>query len=1165
MNGLIVLFESEFCANLTTALLHTLWQGALVAAALYLFLRGRPAEQAGKRYIVSLVALGAIVVAGFITWALLDYEPQARGKTSAAYSPDQAKAAPDGGIERASGELAGPADFERAEAAPASRRFNWCLWAMGGWLAGAAVMLLRALLVMVGLGRLRLACRPLEDEAVLAVIEQLQAGMRIARRIRVVVAERILVPGVIGFFRPTLLVPVSMLSGVTPDDLRAVLAHELAHIRRFDYLVNFCQMVIEAVLFFNPAVWWISRQIRIEREACCDRAAVAATGRRVRYAEVLARWARMVKRADIGVAAAAIVGFVEEGQSGTVLDRVKRIVVAGHRPRLHVSWYVAAAMMALSLAVLVGLWRGTKLTVAFAGRLLTPQERVEMIAEINKTHGMVDRQYGEEDKILLSGVVRTLDGRPLTKNASMKVRWERPRHSGTAEIQVGAWDRFDESGVFSYRAEYGSIILLASDEGYAPAFAGPFEAEPGGSVSDIEIVLTDGFEGRIKVADDQDNPVAGARFTGGYVYPGGSWHHNIKLTTDEAGLATIQHAASWDLAFQISADGFEFERINRIKLRPDEVTILHLTKAMGTTGVVLSEKTGEPVAGAEIRLLISKGPAGTFFSGGQPEGPPDAAADESGRFELNTLRGESRYLAMVGAPGFGNRFLTNLRAGQSDLEVLLGEKKRIKGRVIGDLDRLEKASGAPIVRYVNKYGFEDHSNSSGWATCPVEIQDGIGYFEIDDCWGQSVNIWVDRERFSVDVEKDPLDDVVVDLRPLQARQDVRQVVLKFDVPEGSPGVQGCVRVDYISEVSRARKLGMTPKWLDIEEGRAACEIPVPGKFKYGIDYHQGRRPVGYWFEEISPIDVEPSDEPLVIDVPLRPAGALYGRILRPDGTAAEEARASLSVVQKPAGIERTSDLVNSLGGNERKRGTFSASPLPLGGKYAVIAHLDDSWAVSEDVMLDEVNPIRQMEIRLAEGVNVAGRLVYDDGAPARKMVWLNLSMKRGRSSWSSGGKKVRPDEEGRFVFEGVNPDIPGYYSIEAEPGPGYRPVRRRLDDLGKPVLIELEEGLLAAGVVIDDATGWPVPGVGLWAFWIEDKNGKLRTERLEPEAKTNENGEFVFSNMADRKYRLHVLARLADPRDEVFITGGQAEPVVVRINIPERSRLKPRKPQNAAE
>ena len=83
-----------------------------------------------------------------------------------------------------------------------------------------------------------------------------------------------------------------MVSGIPADDLQAILVHELAHIRRYDYLVNFLQMVVEALLFFNPAVWWISRQIRIEREACCDAAGVLWTGHRHKYAEVLVAWAQ---------------------------------------------------------------------------------------------------------------------------------------------------------------------------------------------------------------------------------------------------------------------------------------------------------------------------------------------------------------------------------------------------------------------------------------------------------------------------------------------------------------------------------------------------------------------------------------------------------------------------------------------------------------------------------------------------------------------------------------------------------------------------------------------------------------------------------------------------------------------------------------------------------
>ena len=92
--------------------------------------------------------------------------------------------------------------------------------------------------------------------------------------------------------KPVILLPAAFVNGVKRAEVEAILAHELAHIKRYDCLVNFCQMLVEAILFFNPALWWVSRQIRIEREACCDAASVAITGRRTKYAEVLYEWAQ---------------------------------------------------------------------------------------------------------------------------------------------------------------------------------------------------------------------------------------------------------------------------------------------------------------------------------------------------------------------------------------------------------------------------------------------------------------------------------------------------------------------------------------------------------------------------------------------------------------------------------------------------------------------------------------------------------------------------------------------------------------------------------------------------------------------------------------------------------------------------------------------------------
>jgi beta-lactamase regulating signal transducer with metallopeptidase domain len=86
--------------------------------------------------------------------------------------------------------------------------------------------------------------------------------------VQLLVSPLVEVPTVVGWLRPVILAPVGALTGLSPDHVEALLAHELAHIRRCDYLVNMLQSVAEALLFYHPAVWWISGEIRAERELC---------------------------------------------------------------------------------------------------------------------------------------------------------------------------------------------------------------------------------------------------------------------------------------------------------------------------------------------------------------------------------------------------------------------------------------------------------------------------------------------------------------------------------------------------------------------------------------------------------------------------------------------------------------------------------------------------------------------------------------------------------------------------------------------------------------------------------------------------------------------------------------------------------------------------------
>lgn len=111
--------------------------------------------------------------------------------------------------------------------------------------------------------------------------------MGIGKRVGLFISVNLQVPVMIGFIRPVILLPAAMVNNLSPEQLEAILLHELAHIKRNDYLLNIFQSIVETLLFFNPFVWWISRNIRLEREHCCDDLVLASTVQPMHYAKAL--------------------------------------------------------------------------------------------------------------------------------------------------------------------------------------------------------------------------------------------------------------------------------------------------------------------------------------------------------------------------------------------------------------------------------------------------------------------------------------------------------------------------------------------------------------------------------------------------------------------------------------------------------------------------------------------------------------------------------------------------------------------------------------------------------------------------------------------------------------------------------------------------------------
>jgi TonB family protein len=166
-------------------------------------------------------------------------------------------------------------------------------WLALAWCAGTAAMLLRFGGGMVWLERTYLAQASPAPLALATTCVRLAQALKLSRPVRILTSLRAETPLVLGWLRPIILVPTSALLHLSPEAMEAVLAHELAHIRRGDYLINLLQSLVESFLFFHPAAWWLSGQIRELREYCCDDVAATLCGDPLILAEGLSALERL--------------------------------------------------------------------------------------------------------------------------------------------------------------------------------------------------------------------------------------------------------------------------------------------------------------------------------------------------------------------------------------------------------------------------------------------------------------------------------------------------------------------------------------------------------------------------------------------------------------------------------------------------------------------------------------------------------------------------------------------------------------------------------------------------------------------------------------------------------------------------------------------------------
>ncbi|MGZ5444769.1 MAG: M56 family metallopeptidase [Thermoanaerobaculia bacterium] len=327
------------------ALLHLLWQAVIVAGILAAALALMSRQSASARYVVSCGAL-ALVFAMFVATTIRAYDPAAEPiviATDSAATSETTRVA----LTRLPvliAESAAEGLRDRAVATAAAAR-NHLPSIVAIWLTGVVLLSSRLLVSWMRAKRLiHRGAHPASREWQ-RVAAHLSEALGLRRAVTLLESAAVEVPSVIGSLRPIILLPASALTGMTPEQIEMVLAHEMAHIRRHDFLINLMQALVETLMFYHPAVWWMSRCVRIERENCCDDLAVAVCGNPIQYARALTRLEELRANALPVVVAA---------NGGSLLGRIRRIAAGRAEGTASTSRWAAAVAMLAILVIAVG-------------------------------------------------------------------------------------------------------------------------------------------------------------------------------------------------------------------------------------------------------------------------------------------------------------------------------------------------------------------------------------------------------------------------------------------------------------------------------------------------------------------------------------------------------------------------------------------------------------------------------------------------------------------------------------------------------------------------------------------------------------------------------------------------------------------------------------------
>ena len=846
------------------------------------------------------------------------------------------------------------------------------------------------------------------------------------------------------------------------------------------------------------------------------------------------------------------VAFAAESHSSELTDRVDRLANPAKPPGLQTRWLgLTWLSMALSLLVLCGVaiavQRGTDAAVRTAIAFLSPQEQVDELARAQaKSIGVVapmsdgsaatdivdlDQNLPIEFEIVL----RSAESLPSAD--LINVSGQLQHANGSTHISLACKQDANKEYRIRHSLQTGSLTLTASAKGFAPAVSRTILLRPGMDPPTIELTLSRGFEKEILVQDEDGASLSDIEVTVAAVYcstkgtSGFSYHYSKRqITHGRLMIPNVTDTEGVQYRLTVFQPGWEFQEDTH-QLTRDEPFILRLRKAAPTTLTLIDRQTGRPIPDAKVQICgwnrhDSSQSAGPHY--GDPRntvqsGMIAGTSKNDGVVVVDTLHRDMKYLLAVHSEGHQPTLAFDVGAGQvhsisMDLAIVF------EGKVLGNLDLLHRAdlgSGRPV-----PYLYYDNNLKYRSSGCSEALQMPInddGTFRISNLVGPTTTI--------------RLPNGVVRLPSVESRDDI-VLDLSKSTEELKPMRNVEVHLTGLSEDSRLRGhvtfLWSNPESLQVNSLKripvrnrsASISLPIGTRFTV-----QPEGLVGCAFKRLEqPGVVSAQRERTVVagagsqieNIPVEPAGGVFGTVRDPNGVPCGQMSVTLLAVKDLGDWARNRVEVTTNHG----LGTFFGS-VPFNGEYiALVRHFENTraeWVVSKTFRIDREHPIQELDLQLNRGEPYRVTVLDDDDKPvADTTVAFTI-----RHSIASGSHQqaisARTNSNGVASFSVVREASSGpatmNLELEVSPVPGKTGWRGKIPVTESEFTAHVASAVSASGIVIDDATGEPIPNASV-RVWPQHHGESHYLSHISTTADAQ--GRFSFRSLEPIEYLVFV-------------------------------------------